>query len=114
MVHTASYGIGVGLLVLAVIGFFTGAAAWLIAADVVAALSAFAIGMVVHISDRGRLAVGMPAVLSMSLWIVTLAAVVARATPWLTAVTFLAAVAFGVVAWRGMPTSHFVTGSRRV
>jgi hypothetical protein len=116
MVRVASVGIGLGLLALAVIAFFTGAAPWLAAADVVGALCAFAVALVVHGGERGKLAVGMPSVMSLSLLIVTLCAAGSRATAWLTVMTFLAAVAFAIVAWRAMPRAaqRVTPSSRRI
>lgn len=102
MVRAASVLLALALLVLAIIGFFK-ADEWLAFADLVAGLCAFVPAMVVRPGDHGKLAVGLPVIFCLSLLIVWLSAYTARATGWLTWLTFGAAIAFGLVAYAARP-----------
>ena len=103
MVRSASMGLGVALLVVAIAALATGAVPWLAEVHVVAAICSFVVALVAEPGDEGGLAVGMPAVLSLSLLVVWLCAVTARSTPWLTWLTLGASMAWAVVAYLGMP-----------
>lgn len=111
MVRLYSALIGVGLLIVAIVGWATHGSTWLGFADLCAAFWSFIVATVVHPGQKGKLAVGMPAVMSMSILIIWLCALAAwltggpkDATPWMLWLTFAAAVAFGFVARAAMPS----------
>jgi hypothetical protein len=103
MIRREEIGLGTFLVLLGAAGLISGASTWLAAANLVAALWALATALIIRPDQHGDIAVGLPIVLALSLLVIWLSAFTAHATPWLTWMTLVAAIAAAVEADDAMP-----------
>jgi phosphatidylserine synthase len=103
MTRKEELGLGAGLILLAVIGLFTGASTWLCAAFLVGAVWALISALVIQPDHHGDIAIGLPIVLSVAFVVLFVTAVTAQATPWMTWMTLVVAAAAALEADDAVP-----------